>query len=47
VEKNDNLSVNFAPAAAKLIIVDSHFYRSWTSFWGIEATLLVLNLERV
>jgi hypothetical protein len=38
VEKSDNLSVNFAPAAAKLIIVDSHFYRSWTFFWVLSDT---------
>jgi hypothetical protein len=32
VEKSDNLSVNFAPAAAKLIIVDSHFTDLGPSF---------------
>jgi hypothetical protein len=42
VEKSDNLSVNFAPAAAKLIIVDS-LYRSWI---GYCKTLIVLNLEQ-
>jgi hypothetical protein len=35
VEKNDNLSVNFAPAAAKLI-VDSHFTDLGPSFCVLQ-----------
>lgn len=35
-KKNDNLSVNFAPAAAKAIFVDSHFTNLGSSFGVLQ-----------
>jgi hypothetical protein len=41
------MSVNFAPAAAKLIVVDGHFTELAPSFGVCKETQLVLNLEPV
>jgi hypothetical protein len=46
MEKSNNLSVNFSPATAKLIVVNGHFTEFGPSF-GVLQGESVLNLELV